>query len=83
MGNQPADLTAHRLKIDLSSDPVEVRPFEVRLWFDLIAVNLHGPHATSQPTALPERPDWQSFWWDLEGSDFDEVSIRCHLFDGD
>ncbi len=67
MSNQPADLPIHRLKIDLSSDPVEVRPFEVRpvearagevcTWFDRVAVDLHDDHATCRPIALPEGPD--------------------------
>ena len=51
MSNQPADLTGHRLKIDLSSGPVEVRP-----WFDRVAVDLHAGHATGRPAVLPEGP---------------------------
>mgnify|MGYP006421663417 FL=1 len=51
MGNQPADLTENRFKIDLSPNPVEVRP-----WFDRVAVDLHDNHATGRPAALPERP---------------------------
>ena len=51
MGNQPADLTENRFKIDLSPNPVEVRP-----WFDRVAVDLHGNHVMGRPTALPERP---------------------------
>ena len=49
MSNQSADLTVHRLKIDLSSDPVEVCP-----WFDRVTVDLHNSHATGEPPALPE-----------------------------
>ncbi|SVC23226.1 uncharacterized protein METZ01_LOCUS276080 [marine metagenome] len=49
MSNQSADLTVRRLKIDLSSDPVEVCP-----WFDRVPVDLHDNHATGQPPVLLE-----------------------------
>jgi hypothetical protein len=37
--------------------PREARPYELRTWFDRVAVDLHDNHATSQPAALPEGPD--------------------------
>ena len=48
--------------------------------------DLHPAHPLDEfgrPAALPERPARQSFWWDLGGCDFDEVSFRCHLFESD
>ena len=41
----------------IGHSPGEVRPGEVRPWFDLVAVDLHDNHATSRSVALPERPD--------------------------